>query len=361
LLAGVEVLDRGQAIDPGQQQGREQGRGARQRVRRGLPADMRGIRRHQRIGGCDQQLPVARDHRRLEQEVIQHEGKVERGIAVPGTFGVDQHRTAGSEQHVLRADVPVHERQAGPGGTRDHVLEVARELRMAPGGGHQVRLDAQRMEIVVGGEPAGELPVARAAGVQPTDQIAHRGGLLRPHGAGQQPGLPHRVILDRQVAHREQAAAWVVGQRHRDMPGDDPGGEAQPVPFDRVPADRRVPVPGDLELGQGALDADGAAAGVDPPQLGRDAAGERRPGRSLAGSGEALLGQKGPGRRRNLRRAGPGHGRRRSGPPGAVMAAADQGRQSRSWLPPIRAARAGHGCRPTRPASGAAGRGWRPT
>jgi hypothetical protein len=203
LLSGAEVLDRGQAIDPGQQQGREQGRGPGQRVRRGLPADVRGIRRHQRIGRGDQQLPMARDHHRLEQQVVQHEGQVERGIAVPGAFGVDQHRAAGAEQHVLRAHVPVHERQPGPGGARDHVLEVAREAGMAPGGGHQVRLDAQRPEVVIGGEPAGELPVARAAGVQPAGEIAHRGGLLRLHGAGQQPGLPHRVVLDREVAHRE--------------------------------------------------------------------------------------------------------------------------------------------------------------
>jgi hypothetical protein len=308
LLSGVEVLDRGQAIDPGQQQGGEQGRGARQRVRRGLPADMRGIRRHQRIGGCDQQLPVARDHHRLEQQVVQHEGKVERGIAVPGAFGVDQHRAARAEQHVLRADVPVHERQPGPGGARDHFLEVAREAGMAPCGSHQVRLDAQCPEIVIGGEPAGELPVARAPGVQPADEIADGSGLLRPHGAGQQPGLPHRVVPGRKVAHREQPAAWVVGQRHRDMPGNDPGGEAQPVPLDRVPADRRVPVPGDLQLGQGALDADGVAADLDTPQLRRDAPGERRPGRGLAGSGEALLDQEGPGRRRNLRAAGAGHG-----------------------------------------------------
>jgi hypothetical protein len=146
---------------------------------------MRGIRRHQRVRGCDQQLPVVRDHHRLEQQVVQHEGKVERGIAVPGAFGVDQHRTAGSEQHVLRADVPVHDRQVSAGGARDHFLEVAREIEMASCGGHQVRLDAQRPEIVIGGEPAGELPVARAAAVQPADEVAHRRGLLRPHGAGQ--------------------------------------------------------------------------------------------------------------------------------------------------------------------------------
>ena len=97
---------------------------------------------------------------------------------------------------------------------------------MAPCGGHQVRLDAQRPEIVIGSEPAGELPVARAAAVQPADEIAHRSGLVRPHGAGQQPGLPHRVVLDRKVAHREQPAAWVVGQRRRDVPRYDPGGEA---------------------------------------------------------------------------------------------------------------------------------------
>ena len=308
MLSLVEVLDRGQAVDPGQQQGGEQCRGAGQRARRGLPADMGGIRRHQRIGGCDQQLPVPRDHHRLEQQVVQHEGKVERGIAVPGAFGVDQHRTAGSEQHVLRADVPVHHRQAGAGGARDHVLEVAREAGMAPCGGHQVRLDAQRPEIVIGGEPAGELPVARAAAVQPADEIAHRSGLVRPHGAGQQPGLPHWVILDRKVAHREQSAARVVGQRHRDMPGNDPGGEAQPVPLDRVPADGRVPVSGHLQLGQGALDADGAAADLDTPQLGRDAPGERRPGRGLARLGETLLDQEGPCRRRNLRATGAGHG-----------------------------------------------------
>ena len=69
-----------------------------------------GLRRAPRSGeeaGRRRRRPQA-----LQQQVVEAEGEVERRVALPGAFGVEEHRAVGADQDVLRADVAVDQRDA---------------------------------------------------------------------------------------------------------------------------------------------------------------------------------------------------------------------------------------------------------
>ena len=80
-----------------------------------------------------------------------------------------------------------------------------------------------------------------------------------------------------EIGHREAAA--VRGSSPRiagTAAGTIAAGDAHPLDLPAVALDRRPPVGGDLELGQRALDAADAAGQVDPVDVRRHAAGQRR-------------------------------------------------------------------------------------
>ncbi len=45
----------------------------------------------------------------LEEQVVEAEGQVEGRLAVPGAFGIEQHRSGRANEDVLRTDVAVHQ------------------------------------------------------------------------------------------------------------------------------------------------------------------------------------------------------------------------------------------------------------
>ena len=65
---------------------------------RGRELPEAGVQRRRAVGA----------HERLEQQVVQAEGDVEGGVAIPGAFGIEEYRTARAGEDVLRADVAMH-------------------------------------------------------------------------------------------------------------------------------------------------------------------------------------------------------------------------------------------------------------
>ncbi len=92
-LAG-EVFDRRLAVDPGEEQSRQQRGRARFELVRALPIDASEIGASQRRKGGVVARPVGALARALKQEMIETEGEIEGGIAEPGAFGVEEHRPA---------------------------------------------------------------------------------------------------------------------------------------------------------------------------------------------------------------------------------------------------------------------------
>ena len=134
------------------------------------------------------------------------------------------------------------------------------------------------MKARPGVEGTSEVGAVRARRMQGTHRIADGRG-----GCGFDPPLeqlllPHRVIVRRQEFHRQQAGPLVARQRGRHRVRHHAGGKAQPGPLVRVARHRCLPIDCHLQLGQGPLDAQAApVAQIHAPDVGRDAAGQRRP------------------------------------------------------------------------------------
>jgi hypothetical protein len=86
---------------------------------------------------------------------------VERRVAPPGAFGVDQHRPLRADQDVLRADVAVHQRDGVRLRRLHQRLDPRREVRVARRGREQVGLEADVEEDRVGRETRRRAPGAR--------------------------------------------------------------------------------------------------------------------------------------------------------------------------------------------------------
>ena len=84
--------------------------------------------------------------------MIQTEREVERRIAVPRAFCVEEYGTVGAAQNIFRADVAVHERELGAAGDIDEPLQLLREIGMRARRRGEIRLEADRKEDVIGRE-----------------------------------------------------------------------------------------------------------------------------------------------------------------------------------------------------------------
>ena len=167
-LAG-QIFDRRLAVDAREHQPGQQRRRARSQLCARLPGDVREIG----VGQCRERIDVARaplrPPRALEQQVVQHEREIERRIAVPCALGVEDHRTRGPDQQVLRAEIAVD--QHALRGTRrlDERGEARREVGMRARGRDEIGLEPDRIEDVVGREPRGDVGrSAVAAWIRPS-------------------------------------------------------------------------------------------------------------------------------------------------------------------------------------------------
>ena len=140
----------------------------------------------------------------------------------------------------------------------------------------QVRLDPDRLERVVMREGGGHARVGGAQRMNVGEVASDAGREFRLGAAGQEPRLPERKVLWRQILHREQAGFRVfaedLGNRARQPERD----RAHPGGLRPVALDRRLPQGRDLKPGQRPLHAEPAPAGLDQGNVGGDAAGQRR-------------------------------------------------------------------------------------
>ncbi len=90
---------------------------------------------------------------------------------------------------------------------------------MSRAGAAQVRPDAQRIEVLIGGETGRGVRVGRAGGMQPADEVSDLACDLRVDVAGEELRLPDRVSLRGQILHCEQAGVRVMGKHPRHLPG----------------------------------------------------------------------------------------------------------------------------------------------
>ena len=141
--------------------------------------------------------------------------------------------------------------------------------------GFQIGLEADGVEYGVRREAPRDVVAPGGRGV---DGGERRGDAPRVVGLGAAPAqllLPQEEFARVEIVHRDKPGFRVVPQKTRHRVRDDRAGGLDPGGFEGVAGDRRPPVGGDLEPGEGALDADGSPADLDLPDVGRDPAGKR--------------------------------------------------------------------------------------
>ena len=277
-----KVFDRRAAIDP-----RQQDRGE-QRNRAVLdPVPQRGRDRVQ-IGGMQAierggglWFPLRVPHA-LQQHMRGAEREVEGRIAIPGAFGVDQHRPGAATQDVLGADIAVD--QCGACGLRrgGDSLDDAGQIRVCAGGVEQVGLDPQRREQIIGGEPSGNGGIALRRGMDRGDGPAHRCGKGRIDPPGGQLGLPHRVLRRGKPFHEEQVLIFQLCHHARHV---QPGRAGDGEPFDLVVRALRgsLPYSGDPQARQRTLGAERGRGSIHPEHIARYPARQRGDDRNVPG------------------------------------------------------------------------------
>ena len=129
---------------------------------------------------------------------------------------------------------------------------------------------------MIGGELGGGRPVVERRGVDAAQRLGDGGGDRGIGAAGQQFGLPQRVILGRQVFAQRDAVRPVLADHFGRGARDDGVGAAQPGHFVLVALERRLPVGGHLELTEGPLGTVLPTIGeANTHNIGGNAAGQR--------------------------------------------------------------------------------------
>ena len=128
-----DVFDRRLAVDPRQQQPRQQVRGARFEHLRRLPGDAAEIGLGEPVEAGEKAGDRLSVPQAFQQQVVEAEREVEGRVAVPGAFGVEEHRPARTDQDVFRADIAMHQSEAGAGGRPAPDGRAARRDRDARG------------------------------------------------------------------------------------------------------------------------------------------------------------------------------------------------------------------------------------
>ena len=115
--------------------------------------------------------------------MIQTECKVECGVAIPGAFGIEYHRSTRTDQNILRTHVAVNEREFRARRLRAECLQARRDIRLIARRFEQIGLESQLLEICVIGKLRGEPRISRGGGMQAAESIAEGAGESRIHFA----------------------------------------------------------------------------------------------------------------------------------------------------------------------------------
>ena len=206
--------------------------------------------------------------------MVEAEREIERRVAVPGAFGIEEDRPARPDQDVLRADVAVHQGAPGARGGLDQGVQRLGAVRMRARARDQIRLEPDVVEDPVGRELRGDLRIVGGGGMDAHQAIADGAGDVRVGVAGAQVGLPQPVVGRVEIGHDQHARRRVLPEQLRHRLGHDRRRAAHPGRLVSVALDRREPVLLDPELGQRPLDAHRPARQLDPPDVRGHAAGQ---------------------------------------------------------------------------------------
>src|SRR5215472_19276152 len=109
--------------------------------------------------------------------MVETEGKIERRIAEPRAFGVQENRTVPADENVLRADVPMHQRQIGGESQRGKLEQRSGNHWMATRRRFEIRLEPDRVKNVAGRKTPGDCDIRGGLRMNPGDTV--------PHGCGE--------------------------------------------------------------------------------------------------------------------------------------------------------------------------------
>ena len=193
------------------------------------------------------------------------------------------------DEDVLRADIAMHQRDGLRLRVAHQGLQLRRQVDMAFGRGQQIGLQPDVEEDRLAVEVRRQRGARRRMRMDAHQRAPHGTGSLDLCVAIAQLLLPQRMA--RQVVHGQHAQARMLAQHARRGARHGLGGHLHPAGLVAVAFDRRPPVGRHAQLGQGALGADRALRGVDAPDVGRHAAGQRLT-RQRFGPGQAQLAQR---------------------------------------------------------------------
>ena len=238
-----------------------------------------------RVGHRGEEIHVARPPlrlpRTLEQQMVQHERKVERRVAVPRAFGVQHDRTVGADQQVLGAEVAMDEHAFGGGGAVGERGESGGEIGVRAAGGDQVRIEADRPNrasvanrAATSGRPA-VAPWSRPS-TSPTPAPVFAS--ITPSRA-----RPSRPDNGRAVAipSRTRRPAGSSASNRGTFPGTiEPASRNHSASY-ALRSTGSVPIGRDLQFRQGTFDAKRLSFDIDAIDLRRDTTGQRRCARTV--------------------------------------------------------------------------------
>src|SRR5437762_7462925 len=130
----------------------------------------------------------------FEQQMIEAEGEIERGIAVACGFSVEEHRALRSAQYILRADVAMHQCNARSCNAIRKITDPFSEVRMLVRSVQQVRLKTEHVELCIIRERLGDTVPARRCRVNAGKSDTHLGCKLRLDNAAADLCLPQTTF-----------------------------------------------------------------------------------------------------------------------------------------------------------------------
>ena len=150
----------------------------------------------------------------------------------------------------------------------------------------QIGIDPDALEGLVMDEGGADRRFAGARRMDLGETQADQRRKTEVDPAGQQVGLPDRMILGRQIGHGEEAGLRILGQDLGHAAGQPTPDMAQPGRLGRVAGHGRLPDGHDLQPRQGPLDAQAPAGRLDEMDVGRHAPRQRQHRGRLAGAQE---------------------------------------------------------------------------
>ena len=171
------------------------------------------------------------------------------------------------------------------------LIEARRKLRVRAAGRAQIGLDADRLERVVVRKRSRNVRVGGAARMDDGKIAPDRRGEIHVHDPGEKLRLPQRMVLGREIVHREPARLRILAEDARNGVRQPARDRAHVSRLGRVAFDRRLPQRCDLEPRQRALDAEASPARLDKRDVRRHPAGQRREAGRFSGFQETHAAQ----------------------------------------------------------------------